>query len=155
MVLFRIFANSIKGMRKVKTIFLCLISCGITGYSCQKEPIDPKVFVEQQLEGVWLINSRVNINVKNMNDTILNDTTFYSPADTVAFTTEGKYYRANMLVNFTIDAAGENITYQTPIPDVWHIDFVRNKSIGLTQTETKTIGTDTFKYYTEEVLSKK
>lgn len=142
-------------MKKVKIIFLWLISCGLIGYACQKEPVDPKVFVAQQLEGVWLINSRVNINIKNINDTILNDTTFYLPVDTVAYTADGKYYRANTLVDFSIDAAGENITYQTTTPDVWHIKFVRNKSIGLIKTKTENIGPDIINSYSEEVLYKK
>ncbi len=142
-------------MNKVKIVFLCFISLGALGYACKKEPVDPKIFVERSLQGIWLIKSKVMITVKNTNDTILKDTLSYLPVDTVAYTADGKYYRHNTLVNFTIDAIGENITYQTPTLDVWHIEFMRNKSVGLTKMTTLNIGTDTFKYYTGEVLFKK
>ena len=82
------------------------------------------------------------------------DTLRFSPIDTLVFTADGKYTKGLISADYTIDEKGENLTIATTPAVIWHIEYLRQNSIILTQRRTETIGADIFTYYTEENLVK-
>ncbi len=130
-------------MNKVKVIFLCLISFGVIGYACQKEPTDPKFFVENYLIGKWPLKLQVATVIKNAADTITpsDSTVFVTPNET-GFTEKQQFFRGTSVVNFNIDATGENITFSGSPDSTWHIEYARKNTLKIVYTRKETVGID-------------
>lgn len=142
-------------MRKLKFAFLGLITVGIIGYACKKEPVDPKLFVERYLEGRWPLRLQIETVIKNGSDTItLSDTTEFLPIDTTLFTNDLKFIRGADTVGYTIDATGENISFSAPLDSTWNIEYLRKTSFKLVYIRKETSGADVISYITERDFSK-
>lgn len=143
-------------MKKFKITTILLTTFIIAFYACKKEdPIAGADFVKERFIGKWPLKNQVIIEIENFRDTVRNDTIPYLPVDTLVYTADGKYTREGITVDYTIDAAGENITYNTTPAATWNIKFMRNTSITLTQERTEQVGTTTITIYTEDQLDKK
>jgi hypothetical protein len=133
---------------------ILLLSCLIISiYACKKEDVNTPEFVKSHFVGKWPLKQHIEIVRKN-NVIISNDTTKFSPIDTLVYTADGKYTKAKTTVNYTIDEAGQHITYATSPETTWDIKYLRITSIILTRGRTETVGNDIFTYYTEEQLIK-
>ncbi|RZL39638.1 MAG: hypothetical protein EOP00_27670 [Pedobacter sp.] len=138
-------------MRKILLATLIMVI-----YACKKEDeIAGADFVKEKFIGKWPLKNQVIIEIENLKDTVRNDTIPYLPVDTLVYTAEGQYTRGGITVGYTIDAAGENITYNTTPTATWNIKFMRNTSIILTQQRTEQVGGKTITTYTEDQLDKK
>lgn len=140
-------------MKKLKIVVLLLACLTLTIYACKKETLSDQQFVQQHFVGKWPLKSRVSIELKNK-DTLKKDTIRFSPIDTLVFTADGKYTKGLISADYSIDAAGENLSIATTPAVNWHIEYLRKTSIVLTQRRTETIGADVFTYYIEENLVK-
>ena len=130
-------------MNKVKIIFLSLICFGAIGYACKKEPVDPKLFVENYLIGKWPLKLQVATVIRNVADTITpsDSTVFVTPNET-GFTEKQQFVRGTSVVNFNIDATGENITFSGSPDSTWHIEYARKSSFKIIYTRKEPAGTD-------------
>jgi len=140
-------------MKNFKFTLILLACLSLTIDACKKEVFSDEEVTKQHFIGKWPLKSFVEINVKN-GDTIDNDTTFYSPIDTLYFTADGNYTKGNDNAKYSIDAAGENLTIATNPEVKWLIKHLRNTSIVLSQETTQTVGTDKIIHYTEQNLVK-
>lgn len=140
-------------MNRLKTIVLLFACLTLVIYACKKETLTDHDFVQKHFIGKWPLKSRVSIKFKNK-DTMSKDTLRFSPIDTLVFTADGKYTKGLISADYTIDEKGENLTIATTPAVIWHIEYLRQNSIILTQRRTETIGADIFTYYTEENLVK-
>lgn len=139
-----------KNFKFVFVVFPCLI---LSIYACNKEVVGDQEFVQKHFVGKWPLKSLVEIKVEN-GDTTINDTTLYSPIDTLYFTADGNYTKGNDNAKYSIDAAGENLTIATTPEVKWLIKHLRKTSIVLSQETTETIGNDKLIHYTEQNLVK-
>ncbi len=143
-------------MRNFKITTILLSTLILVFYACKKEDeIAGADFAKERFVGKWPLKNQVIIEIENFRDTVRNDTIPYLPVDTLVYTTDGKYTRRGITVDYTIDAAGENITYNTTPAATWNIKFMRNTSITLTQERTEQVGANTITTYTEDQLDKK
>ncbi|TKB97498.1 hypothetical protein [Pedobacter cryotolerans] len=143
-------------MRNFKITIILLSIFAVAIYGCKKEEeIAGSEFAKERFIGKWPLKNQVIIEIENFRDTNRNDTIPYLPVDTLVYTADGKYTRRGITVDYTIDAAGENITYNTTPATTWRIKFMRNTSIILTQERTEQVGTNTITTYTEDQLDKK
>lgn len=128
-------------MRKLNFVLIGLLTIGAMGYSCKKEPIDSKLFVEHYLQGKWPL--RLEIKTITRNDTVGRpDTTTFTPADTTVFTSDLKFTRRATSVDFAVDATGENIKFSSKPDSTWHIEYLRTGYFKLVYTHKETIGTN-------------
>lgn len=143
-------------MSKVKFVLLVLVSIGIIGYACKKEPVDSKLFVEQYLTGSdftrWPIQSYVKLEFKN-SDTLVKDTIDLA-IDTAIFHRDLQLIRGTLVVGFNVDAAGENITFATQPDSTWKIDYVRPNTFKLVHERRETVGTDVMTFKIEQIFKK-
>ncbi|MES2416944.1 MAG: hypothetical protein V4541_02090 [Bacteroidota bacterium] len=147
-------------MRKYFFILTLIVFTLTTFQACKKEEVNTQEFVKNHIIGKWPLKARTETTYKD--DIIISDTTFKypptdtstAPVDTLLFTADGKYTKKGVTVNYTIDASGEQINYDTSPPSSWKIKYLRNTSIILTQERTEKIGTANFRYYIEEQLIK-
>lgn len=141
-----------KAMKRIKFVLLGLVSAGVIGYACKKEPIDSKLFVERYLVGTakWPIQSYVRLTLKN-NDTLVKDT---AALDTVIFNSDLKFIKGDTAVGFTIDDTGKNITFNTQPDSTWQITYLRTASFKLIHERKETVGSDVMTYKIEQVLKK-
>lgn len=143
-------------MRNLKNTTILLSIFILAFYACKKEDeIAGADFVKERFIGKWPVKNQVVIEIEDFTDTVRNDTIPYLPVDTLVYTADGQYTRGGVTVGYTIDAAGENITYNTKPAETWHIKFMRNTSIILTQERTEQVGTKTVTTYIEDQLDKK
>jgi hypothetical protein len=151
-------------MKKIVFSITLITSLFIILSACKKEVINDQEFVKNHFIGKWPLKVSIKITTKN-GDTTVNEKIIYgldTPVvtvptpriDTVSFTADGKYTKKGDTVNYSIDATGDNISYSTTPPSTWKIEFLRNRSIILTQRRTEKIGADNFNYYIEEQLIK-
>lgn len=130
-------------MNKVKIVFLCLILFGVIGYACKKEPVDSKLFVERYLTGKWPLKLQITMVIKNNTDTIVpSDSTLFTTPNDTGFTETQQFIRGTSVVNFNIDAEGENITFAATPDSTWHIEHARKNSFKIIYTRKETVGTD-------------
>ena len=139
-----------KNFKFAFVIFPCLM---LSIYACKKEVVGDQEFVQNHFVGKWPLKSLVEIKVEN-GDTTINDTTLYSPIDTLYFTADGNYTKGNDNAKYSIDATGENLTIATTPAVNWFIKHLRQNSIVLSQETTQTVGTDKIIHYTEQNLVK-
>ena len=141
-------------MNKLKFVFLIIV-LGVIGNACKKEPVDSKLFVENYLMGKWPLRAQIETIIKNSNDTISpSDSTIFVPIDTTEFTEDFKFIRGVNMVDFTVDATGENITFSTAPDSTWNIGYLRNTGFKLVYIRKETIGADVISYITERDFSK-
>lgn len=145
-------------MRKLKFVLLGLITVGIIGYACEKEPVDSKIFVEKYLVGQWPIKTYVQLEYKN-EQLVKNDTIDLTPeSDTakvrVNYTNDLNFIKGQQTVKYLVDAEGKNITFSTTPDSTWAIAYLRNNYFKIVHTRKETVGTDVFKYVIEQEFSK-
>jgi len=137
-------------MRKLKFALMGLLTIGAIGYSCKKEPVDSKLFVERYLTGKWPLRLEIKTTIKNDSDTLsFPDTTVFTPADTTSFTSDLKFIRKAAAVNFAVDAAGENIKFSSTPDSTWHIAYMRTNYFKLVYIRKETVGSDVTSYIIE------
>lgn len=147
-------------MDRSKFLLFGLLILGIIGYSCEKEPVDSKLFVERYLIGRWYVNTYVELEVTNNNkDTTRRDTIYQViSSDTsriwVRYTEDKKFIRGTDTVAFSIDDKGLNINYKTTPDSTWNMPYVRTNYFKTVFTRTETVGTDIKKYIIEQELKK-
>ncbi|MNK25898.1 hypothetical protein D3C87_442280 [compost metagenome] len=144
-------------MGKLKFVLLGLLTIGIIGYACKKEPVDSKIFVERYLAGQWPIKTYVLLEYKN--GTVLsNDTILPIPNDTakvrVKYTADMTFIKNGDTIKYDIDAEGKNITFATTPDSTWSISYLRTNYFKIVHTRQETIGTDVHKYVIEQEFSK-
>ena len=144
----------------MKKIILLFALVATLFQACKEEVVSNQQFVQNFVVGKWPLKAMIYIDRKN-GAIVKNDTVIYgldSPkrvlkVDTVQFTAEGKYIQKKVdTLNYTIDAIGDNITYNRDTIGTWKINFLRLKSIILSQEKTEKKGSDTFIYYKEQQL---
>jgi len=147
-------------MDRSKFLLFGLLILGIIGYSCEKEPVDSKLFVERYLIGRWYVNTYVELEVTNNNkDTTRRDTIYQViSSDTsriwVRYTEDKKFISGTDTVAFSIDDKGLNINYETTPDSTWNMPYVRTNYFKTVFTRTETVGTDIKKYIIEQELKK-
>lgn len=143
-------------MSKFKLLPAFLIGIAIVCFSCEKVPVDSRIFVERFLTGKdftkWPIQSYVKLELKGK-DTVHKETIDLA-IDTVIFNTNSKYIRGTDTVNFSVDAAGENITFSTKPDSTWHIEYLRTSSVKLVHQRSETANGVTTNYKIEQVFKK-
>lgn len=146
-------------MSKLKLSLLGIMTVGIIGYACKKEPVDSKLFVERYLVGQWPIKTYVTLEYKNgvvipsTIDTILpiqNDTAKVR----VRYTQDLNFIKNGDTVKYSIDADGKNITFSTAPDSTWAISYLRNNYFKIVHTREETIGTEVHKYVIEQEFAK-
>ena len=110
-------------------------------FGCKDEVIDSQVFVNERLLGRWPLKYRITTVYTN-NIAAAPDTVNYNPVDTLIFTSDGMATTRNKTVisssPYSVDARGENITFNQTPPLTLQIRFIRYSSIGFgTETTTK------------------
>jgi len=126
-------------MRKIKFVLLGLLTIGAIGYSCKKEPVDSKLFVERYLTGKWPLRVEIKSTITGSVSSP-RDTTTFTPADTTTFTSDLKFIRRATSVNFVVDSIGENIKFSSAPDSTWHIEYLRTNYFKLVYTRKETVG---------------
>ena len=143
-------------MNRIKFVLLGLLSIGIMGYACKKEPVNQKLFVERYLTGTdftrWPIQSYVRLELKNT-DTLVKDS-IDLPVDTAIFKTNLKFIKGTDTLGFSIDETGDNITFSTQPDSTWRIDYLRTSTFKLVHERKENVGTDVMVYKIEQVFKK-
>ncbi len=148
-------------MKKATFSFVFFALASIVFYACKDEEIGNQQFVQNHIIGKWPHKQTIIITKKNGVETE-NDTLVYGldspavvlPVDTVQFLADGRCIKNGDTINYTVDGEGKNITYSKDSIGTWFIQFLRLRSIILTQQRTEKQGSDTFIYYKEEQLIK-
>lgn len=123
----------------ISAIFVLVIIAACLG--CEDEVVDSQVFVNTRLQGRWPLKYRVTT-VYNNNIAATPDTVDYDPVDTLIFTPDGMATVRNKTVisssTYSVDAGGQNITFNQTPPVTLQIRFIRYSSIGFgTETTTR------------------
>lgn len=144
-------------MFKSKNIFILLASIGLLFYACKKEVLTDKQAALQQLVGRWPL--KYSIRAVDDGDTIKKDTTIYNPIDTLVFSADGTYVRSNKTViqsgKYSIDDAGEGITFIGTPSLTQKFDYIRTSTIGLVVSDaTVTTGASKVRTIIIDELSK-
>lgn len=124
-------------MKRLKFAVL-FFSCAILAISsCKKIEENPQEFVQNKLvEKKWPLKFTIR-RVITDNFIIKIDTpTIHSPVDTLVFSPDGTVIKRNgdniiFSTNYTIDAAGQNITFALTPPITQKLNYVRDRTIGL------------------------
>lgn len=140
-------------MRKLKFVLMGLLTVGAIGYACKKEPVDSKLFVERYLIGKWPLRMEISSTITN-GTASPRDTTTFNPTDTISFTSELKFTRRATTVDFTVDAAGENIKFSTSPDSTWHIEYLRTGYFKLVYTRKETVGNNVVSHVIERDFRK-
>lgn len=112
--------------------FSCLLLFAFVG--CKKNDVDSQALVQQKLLGKWPLKYNVRTiytdAVSSKPDTLIT----YNPIDTLVFSTDGMATLRNKTiissVPYSVDANGENITFNSTPVVTLQITFIRNESIG-------------------------
>lgn len=123
--------------------------------------MDNQQFVENAVRGKWLHKKSISITFKNGVE-MANDTIYYGldspavvlPVDTIQFLADGTCIKQGQKLSYSIDKAGDYLQYESSPPDTWKIEYLRFRSIILNQETTETKGTDTYRYYKEDQLTR-
>ena len=144
-------------MSKSKIALIVLAFTTLAFYACKKEVQTDKQAALQQLVGRWPLKHRIRA-VETGNVT-KKDTTSYNPIDTLVFSADGVYFQTNKTIiksgTFTIDEAGENITFSGTPALTQKFSYIRSSTIGLiVSDETVTTGTAKVRTILVDELSK-
>lgn len=126
-------------MRKLKFVLMGLLTIGAIGYSCKKEPLNSKLFVERYLTGKWPLRAEIRSTITNSISSP-RDTITFTPADTTTFTSDLKFIRRATTMDFAIDETGENIKFSSTPDSTWHIEYLRTGYFKLVYTRQETVG---------------
>ncbi|RZK33548.1 MAG: hypothetical protein EOO90_32125, partial [Pedobacter sp.] len=120
-------------MSKSKILLIVLAFITLAFYACKKEVLTDKQASLQQLVGRWPL--KYKIRTREDGFAIRKDTTAYNPVDTLVFSADGTYFQTNKTViksgTFTIDEAGENITFSGTPSVTQKFNYIRTTTIGL------------------------
>jgi hypothetical protein len=148
-------------MARLKFVFLCLVTLGIVGYACKKEPVDSKVFVERYLVGRWQVNTDVELEIEPNNDTTVLDTLYAIPTsltDTarirVSFTEDQRFLKGTDVIPFAVDEKGEKITFSNNPDSTWFFSYVRAANFKVVYTRSENTTNGTKRYIREQVFAK-
>jgi hypothetical protein len=134
-------------MKTIKTVALILMICLFAFYSCKKEEVNNQEYVQKFIIGKWPLKYNIrtisNPNFGDKSDTLIR----YNPIDTLVFTEDGTVKRVNKTLissmSYSIDEAGENITFKGTTTNTLKLVFVRNTSLIIgTETISKSNGVD-------------
>lgn len=127
-------------MKKLKTVILFICVIALSFNSCKKEVLTDKETVQQHFLGRWPAKYRIRTVTDSFTTRI--DTTFNNPIDTLIFDTNGSFTRRNNAIlatgTYTIDEAGENITFSGTPSLTQKISYARNITIGLLVSDVTT-----------------
>lgn len=140
-------------MRKLKFVLIGLLTIVAIGYSCKKEPVDSKLFVERYLTGKWPLRAEIKSTITNSISSP-RDTTTFTPIDTTTFTSDLKFIRRAAAVDFTVDATGENIKFSSSPDSTWHIEYLRTGYFKLVYTRKETVGNNVISHIIERDFRK-
>jgi len=140
-------------MRKLKFVLMGLLTIGAIGYSCKKEPVDSKLFVERYLQGNWPLRLEIRSTITNSISSP-RDTITFTPADTTSFTSDLRFIRRGTSVNFAVDSIGENIKFSSAPDSTWHIEYLRTGYFKLVYTRKETTGTTVISHVIERDFRK-
>jgi hypothetical protein len=130
-------------MSNSKIAFILLAFTTLAFYACKKEVLTDKQAALQQLVGRWPLKYRI----RTIEDgfAIRKDTTSYNPVDTLVFSADGTYFQTNKTViksgTFTIDDAGESITFSGTPALTQKFNYIRSATIGLVVSDETTTTT--------------
>jgi len=127
-------------MKKLKIVIILLAGLATTFYACKKEEVTDQQSAQAKLVGRWPLKYRIRTVTNGF--TIKMDSTLYSPVDTLVFTADGKFVKQNKTIiasgTYTIDEAGENITFSGSPALTQKLNYVRVNTIGLLVSEATT-----------------
>lgn len=140
----------------MKNFGLLLLAC-LFFFACKEEEIGTQQFVQNHIIGAW--PHKISVNIVKKNGVEIEKATIrygidapYLVVDTVKFLADGYCIKNGDTVKYTVDGEGKNISYTKDSLGTWFINYLRLKSISLTQEKTEKKGSDTFVYYKEEQL---
>ncbi|WP_316786912.1 hypothetical protein [Pedobacter frigiditerrae] len=144
-------------MSKSKIALILLAFVTFAFYACKKEALTDKQAALQQLVGRWPLKLRIR--EVDSAAVIRKDTTAYNPVDTLVFSADGTYFQTNKTIiksgTFTIDEAGENITFSGTPALTQKLNYIRTTTIGLVVSdETVTTGSTKVRTLLIDELSK-
>lgn len=131
-------------MSKSKIALILLAFVTFAFYACKKEVLTDKQAALQQLVGRWPLKLRIR--EVDSAAVIRKDTTAYNPVDTLVFSADGTYFQTNKTViksgTFSLDEAGETITFSGTPALTQKFSYIRSSTIGfVVSDETVTTGT--------------
>ena len=126
-------------MKKLHIPLILLVLATLSILACKKEVLTPQQFVQKQILGNWPLKYSIRTvytnNIATKSDTLNKGLVI----DTLVFSADGRVVKRNKIeissTTYTIDVAGEHITFGTTPTTTQNIIYVRPMSIGLT-TET-------------------
>lgn len=137
------------------SIYLPSIIFVLLTFSCKKEPVDNKRFVEKYLIGNWVFGYETSTVIKNTNDTISpTDTTFFTPRDTVTFSNDLQFKWREKLASYEVNDIGTTINFKTNPDSLWQISYLRTEYFKLAFVRKVIVGSDTINYVYERDFSK-
>ncbi|TCC88182.1 hypothetical protein EZ428_20895 [Pedobacter frigiditerrae] len=144
-------------MSKSKIAPILLAFTALAFYACKKEVLTDKQAALQQLVGRWPLKYKIRTIEDGFG--IRKDTTAYNPVDTLVFSADGKYIQTNKTViksgTFTLDEAGESITFSGTPALTQKFNYIRTNTIGLVVSdETDATGYVKVRTLTIDELSK-
>ena len=144
-------------MSKSKIVLILLAFGTLAFYACKKEVLTDKQAALQQLVGKWPLKLRIR--EVDSATIIRKDSTAYNPVDTLVFSADGTYFQTNKTIiksgTFSIDDAGENITFSGTPALKQKFSYIRTSTIGLVVSdETVTTGTAKVRTILVDELSK-
>ena len=145
-------------MKNIKTLILLFSLIVLSFNSCKKEVLSDKDTVQQHFLGRWPAKYRIRTVTDSF--TTRSDTVFNNPVDTLIFETNGSFTRRNNAIlatgTYTIDEAGENITFSGTPPLTQKINYARNTTIGLLVSDVTTgTGINKVRILVEDQLAKR
>lgn len=123
-------------------------------FGCKSTPVDEVLLTKSKFLGQWRLTTRITDTLVNGKSKNKPDTIKFTAIDTLQFLPNDTLIIGNTKTLYSFDEKAENVTYQTTPPATWHIEYLRIKSIILTNRRTENIGNDAYTYYTEEQLEK-
>ncbi|WP_316771719.1 hypothetical protein [Pedobacter frigiditerrae] len=144
-------------MSKSKIALILLAFVTLAFYACKKEVLTDKQAALQQLVGRWPLKNRVVTIYDGF--AIKTEISPYNPVDTLVFSADGTYFQTNKTIiksgTFTIDEAGESITFSGAPALTQKLNYIRTTTIGLVVSdETVTTGSTKVRTLLIDELSK-
>jgi hypothetical protein len=120
-------------MKTIKPIALFALIIMLNIYGCKKEEQNSQEFVQKYIIGSWPLKYNIrtvsNASFGDKRDTLIT----YNPIDTLVFAEDGKVTRRNKIVistmSYSIDEAGDNITFTGTSATTLKLIYVRNTSL--------------------------
>lgn len=145
-------------MKKLKIGFALFCTVIVCFHSCKKEVLSDKETVQKQFLGRWPAKYRIRTVYDSF--TTKMDTVISNPIDTLVFNEDGTYVRRNTAIllsgTYSIDEAGENITFKDTASLTRKISYARVTTIGLLVSDVTTgTGINKVRTVIEDQLAKR